>query len=429
MNLIETILNHADTRVVPCKTKSNVLDDFALGFKSEEMVDNSEYKELSVHKGFKILQCVKEEKKIEKTEISIKPDEYRGRIKKDFAEQFDSIRDVSFVSPFKFHYKDAACASGWKKDRSSGRSFHFLFEDPSVTIINKGGDLLRKNRFRRYSEDYRGIPMIGSATLDELKREFDFALYIQEHSLRLQGRTTFTTQPLQLNELTHFLLESGEVVPFRRYLQEARKNREVSINILYNLVRVGEDVKNPPKDKEPFEWAVDSYIEKLGPHSTYLYLINGLNARVIDSKHVSKKELKRIISKQYPEERDEKGVCEAFMKRLGEYYGIIQGLGLSYKRQSECLLIDTTLGGITMDIGDLCWGANQEAYLNGVSAAKACSFYFYQLFFPRSKESDQEFIRLFDRSFVNTMYDYMYKSNSLIKDEKHRKKTYQSKSI
>ena len=60
-------------------------------------------------------------------------------------------------------------------------------------------------------------------------------------------------------------------------------------------------------------------------------------------------------------------ICNEFMKRVGEFYGITLGLGLAYPAFSECVLIDTTLGGVTMDIGDLRLSSNQETYL--------CTFY------------------------------------------------------
>lgn len=414
---IDKILAHEDTRTIPCITRRYALNDKPIIIKTE-ISDSKTGLEESLKRMIDIINGKKSGTREDdlplKIEITASFDNYKNFFMGKWGNRFDYLKDKSFITPKKTGDITNTDTNGWKKDASSGRSYYFVSYPPLESIIHKGADLLKGDKFREYPENYFAPPMIGSETLNELEKEYTNAALIQEFSIRLQGRATYAPHPIYLNELNNFVLESGEIVPFKDYLNEARKNKAVSINIFKSLFRAGVDCMAVPEEhkKKPFEWAISKYIEKLGPHGTYLYSINGLNTRLIDSKKIKDKNLEEIISKQYPDCRNEEEICNKFMRKIGEYYGIALGNGLTYKRQSECLLVDTTLGGVTMDIGDLEMNPNQEAYLNTFLASKSTAFYFYKLL----NQDSSFFLKSFEKSFVKTFFDYMHKSSRLIED-------------
>lgn len=424
MNSINRILTHQDTRTIPCITKKCALSRESMSIDATLSQNNPEddlgefLQRISGIIGGKDQKNDVSSSPI-KVEINSSLDNYFNLFEKKWGSQFDSLQNKSFIAPRSTTEVEIR-NDGWKKDPSSGRSYYFVLDDLFMSVINKGADLLKGDKFRKYPETYFAPPMIGSVTLKELEREYLNAGIVQEFSLRLQGMTTWAPEPVQLNELNNFILESGEVVPFEKYLNEARKDKSISLNIFKSLFRAGIDCLAVPPEhrKKPFEWAIGKYLETLGSHGTYLYTIKGLNTRLIDSERIEdKSKLKEIIRKQYPNCKNEAEICDTFMERLAEYYGITQGLGFTYKDQSECLLVDTTLGGVTMDIGDLQLNANQEAYINSFLASKSTSLYFYNLFFPASKNGDTSFLKSFEKSFVKNLMSYMRISNKLIKDK------------
>lgn len=426
MSVVDILLAHPSTRIVPCNTTKYSMDGkpsvFSVEFQKynfEEQIERDfrslkEWIKAGKDRGKVEHIEQKDEPKTRAAELRISGLTYGSYFQQRFGSQFEGLRGTSFVTPIEAGRLIFPISEGWRKDPSSGRNFYYPFSVPLISIINKGADLLNGNKFRRYPKNHIAPPMIGSVTLEELTKEYTVALVVQEHSLMLQGRTTWTPSPIQVNELNHFFLESGELVPFPDYLHAIRENEEVAINILRTLMDKEVDCMAFPEGANPIEWATDKYIEIVGSHGSYLYYIPGFNTRLIDSSRYSN--VKNIVLSQYLGCKSEQEVCAEFMGRVGEYYGITQGLGLTYPAQSQCLLVDTTLGGVTMDIGDLILNPNQEAYVCSFMTSKSTCLYFYRLFFPGANQDDAGFQRAFQEGFVTNLLEYMHRANGLLED-------------
>src|SRR3989338_9964361 len=113
--------------------------------------------------------------------------------------------------------------------------------------------------------------------------------------------------------------------------------------------------------------------------------------------------VKDVIKCQYPESSSEDQICSEFMQRIAEYRGITQGIGMTYRHDSDCLLVDTTLGGVSVDIGDINLNPNPEANLASFLRAKSTCLYFYRLFNSNIKEDNSKFLDLFEKAYVRTL--------------------------
>lgn len=425
MDLIDIILNHEDTRIVPSATIKHAHKPQQITFSSE--INTKSYKEQinNLLKRFIEKENNNDNKEdneprsqMRDIEINIMTENYAKLV--DVDPQF-KLEDCSFITPRKTH-RITSKHSGWKKDPSSGRSFYFPLETKGISLVSKGADLFEGDKFRRHSKEHLASPMIGSETLKNLSKEYDAASIVQEYSLMIQGRLTFAPRPLQLNQLTHLLNESGELVSFEDYLHDAKKNEGVRFGIMDEFMRLGIDPMSVVKGykHDPWTAAINKFLEATGPHGTYMYSISGINTRLIDaSKFKNKKEFKKRIFSQYDTDNSVE-VCSDFMKRLGEYRGITQGVGMTYSHDSDCLLVDTTLGGVSVDIGDLVLNSSQESYLTPFFKMKQTCNFFYKIFFPEVKDNDPKFLKMFEESFVSEYIKYSDMTNSLIEDVEFR---------
>jgi hypothetical protein len=421
-NIVQKILDHEDTRTVPCSTVKSALNADELHFEEKhstaELIDFLDSKWDDKFENF--TERYKEFKKNHENktdrEMTIAVKHYPDEIRRLFGNTLEPLANKSLITPRNVSKIYPNMNSGWKKDPSSGRNYYYVFENPLISVINKGGDMLQGSKFRKLPPI--GVPMMGGATLEELSDENRSAIAIQEHSLKIQGRTTWAPMPLQLNELTNYVLETGEIVPYIDYFGKIMEMKEIATCILFTLMQNRIDPMSFPKEfeKKPFVWAVEQYAEIAWPHGTYLYFIKGLNTRLIDVEKLGGvRNLERAISLQYPDCRNNKEVCAEFMRRLGEYHGIRQGMGFNPAHESKCHLIDTTMGGVKMDIGELTLSINQESYISNFWSAKTTCHYVYNLFFPESKNND--FLQMFEDSYVKTLIDYMTMSNRGIEQE------------
>lgn len=252
----------------------------------------------------------------------------------------------------------------WYKDYTSGRSFQASFQEEdwmTTTIINKWNDIFEWDKYRRYHKE--DAAYVWQEFLWLLMSEYETSNQIQTEAMRQLGRPTYTTVPLSLSQVQKTLSEKGEIIDYMDYMRRVmREFPEYQEGMMRTLMRMWlleeKDIqelinfssKKPTINTEK----LIEFMEKI-PMATYMYLIKGMNTRLVEHKRIGKRKLDFVLRREYPEcisedgELDTRKVLQEFCRRLWENLWITYSAGFSYKRQSVCVLIDTTLWGISMD--------------------------------------------------------------------------------
>ncbi len=255
---------------------------------------------------------------------------------------------------------------GWYKDYTSWRSFQASFKEKdgtTTTFINKWNDIFEWNAYRRYHKE--DGTYVWQELVWFLLQEYTTSTQIQEQSLKQRGRPTYTTIPLSVSKVQKTLSEKWEIIGYNDYLSRVLEEfPEYKRGLVSMLLKVGIitpetilDIVVKPIVKNNFQIDTKKLMELVEEYEmwTYIYLIKGMNTRLVEHKRIGKEKLEFVLREEYPDcisddwELDKRKVLEEFCRRLGENLGITYSAGLTYKRQSECVLIDTTLWGVSMD--------------------------------------------------------------------------------
>lgn len=255
---------------------------------------------------------------------------------------------------------------GWYKDYTSWRSFQASFKEEdgsTTTLVNKWNDVFEWDTYRRYHKE--DGTYVWQELVWFLLREYSTSTQIQEQALKQLGRPTYTTIPLSVSKIQKTLSEKGKIIDYndylRRVLEDFPEYKEWLVRMLgWMWLLAGEkffEILNLNANQKWGKINIDALIQFMEQYEmwTYMYLIKGMNTRLVEHKRIGKGKLEFVLREEYPDcisengELDKRKVLEGFCRRIGENLGITYSAGLTYKRQSECVLIDTTLWGVSMD--------------------------------------------------------------------------------
>lgn len=261
---------------------------------------------------------------------------------------------------------------GWYKDYTSWRSFQASFKEgdgSNTTFINKWNDVFEWDKYRRYHKE--DGTYVWQELIMWLIWEHSTSTKIQEQALKQLGRLTYTTIPLSVSRVDKTLSEKGEIIQHNDYLNGVLSDfpeyKEGLIRMFVKMwIITSENITDilTPKWNALLVDLVEQY-----PMWTYMYLIKGLNTRLVEHKRIWKHKLEFILKEEYPNcisdegILDKKKILEEFCRRLWENLWITYSAGLSYKRESECVLIDTTIWWISMDNWHVWEWINKEEVL------------------------------------------------------------------
>jgi len=305
---------------------------------------------------------------------------------------------------------------------TSWRSFQTSFKEEdgsNTTFINKWNDIFEWNKYRRYHKE--DGTYVWQELVFWLMWEYSTSTIIQEQALRQIGRLTHTTIPLSVSRVDKTLSEKWEIIQQNDYLKVVlNKFPEYKEGLIRMFVKMWIITYKNITDVLASKWN-DVLIDLVGqyPMWTYMYLIKGLNTRLIEHKRIWKQKLEFVLKEEYPDcisaegWLDKKKILEQFCRRLGENLWITYSAGLSYKRESECVLIDTTIWWVSMDNWHVWEGIKKEEVLSRLGELYS-TIAFFKIKILEEEVDGMGWI--FKSVFLAEMLKYSWDNTELIKD-------------
>ena len=333
---------------------------------------------------------------------------------------------ISFVTPLDFNR--GPILNKWYKDLSSGRSFNFSQKRDNGEIssfISKGADLYdSKGKYRRF-QNGDGC-LVGMDFYNSLEVQFINSNIIQEAAQILLNRATYAPKSIWLTKISRVLDERGKEIDFKDYMYNVLKNYpEYRCGFIGSLIHIlGEEnfidfgaerldinssIKLGRKRVPSFEIIEKYYLDEFFKYSTgsYFYSIKGYNTRLIEHKSLVNGKLERILSEQYPNMNSFQ-VLNEFMKRVAETLAVTWSADLSCKFDRSCLLINTTIGGCSVDNNYLGDGVNVEEISRELAKHNHMSRYFAQEILGFDNKFNFE--DLFKKVFLGRIFDVIRSS-------------------
>lgn len=340
-----------------------------------------------------------------------------------FGLKLSQIIEGWFVTPIKVHIWPVIWE--WYKDFSSGRSFQISFreEDWSIsTLINKWNDIFEDGDYRRFS--IKAWTFVWQEMFGFLYPEFLNAKQIQQKALSISWKTTFAPIPISLSKTKNIITPDWTSLSYKEYFQYVIKNfpeyKEWFLYVLCNFfIPIG--VISTEDFLDITLWDDEKLMEILKKIDmwNYIYLLKWFNTRLVEHKKIGKRKLDFVLKNEYPECVNEnwtlnkENIIKEFCKRMWENLWITYSVGLSYKRNSECVLIDTTIWWNSVDNGHLWkWLRKKEIQRRILEIYSTC------LFFAKNVlDIDLEnFDEIFKSYFINELIKFSWWKMKIIEN-------------
>ena len=244
----------------------------------------------------------------------------------------------------------------WRREFHWWRSTNYFKKGISINL--KWADLYRGNKFRKLKEGSYAPPFIWSETSQRLLMEAKIWAYIQEVNLQINWEFAPTIMPISVTELKKWIDWSNYIETIKSIIKE-------DDNSLTNIFQFSKSFFS--MDEVKGFWSFDKLIEEIlkkWPHGNMIYANFWVSTRVADIlKFKWWLDLNLIFKNDNKEE-----IVSNFIHNIMYYHGLLHGLGLSYRFGSDCLLVDTTINWVSLDIWEILlddiWSINGEWFLS-----------------------------------------------------------------